>query len=193
MRANAAVPDSLNYHFDAMSTDHDSIGLFQQRNQGWGTVQQRMNVYASAGMFLDALAKIDGWENMEPAHAIALVQRNRDGAVTYAPLVAAATNEVATIRAGQGKFTPQVNFAGVGASNVQQTVAGQDIVGVAVGNGGVPGISQNSPSPGSIPANIPGRPPLAWLAGLISEGARGHLPLILLGLSTIAIVQLAAA
>lgn len=158
MRANAAVPDSLNYHFDAMSTDHDSIGLFQQRNQGWGTVQQRMNVYASAGMFLDALAKIDGWENMEPAHAIALVQRNRDGAVTYAPLVAAATNEVATIRAGQGKFTPQVNVAGVGASSVQQTVAGQDIVGVAVGNGGVPGISQNSPSPGSIPANIPGRP-----------------------------------
>lgn len=56
MLANYAVPESLNFPHDGLGSDHDSIGLFQQRSAGWGTVAQRMNARASAGMFYNKLA-----------------------------------------------------------------------------------------------------------------------------------------
>ena len=158
MLANAAVPDSLRFPNEGLGSDHDSIGLFQQRNQGWGTVAQRMNPYASAVMFLDALAKVSGWENMDPAEAIARVQRNRDGAITYRPFIAAATQEVQAIRAGQGKLTPQ-SIAGIGTSSIEASVSGQSIVGAASSAiNGVPGVVQNSPAPGALPVAMPGKP-----------------------------------
>ncbi|WP_291478500.1 tape measure protein [Corynebacterium sp.] len=68
MWANNAVPESLNYPHDAVGSDHDSVGLFQQRDNGaWGTVAQRMDPYDSAGMFFDAmLQKFPNWESMDP-------------------------------------------------------------------------------------------------------------------------------
>jgi len=158
MLANAAVPDSLNFPNQGLSPDHDSIGLFQQRNQGWGTVAQRMNAYASAVMFLDALAKVSGWDNMDPAEAIARVQINRDGAATYRPFIAVATQEVQAIRAGQGKFTPQ-SIAGIGTSSIESLTTGQSVMG-AVGSAinGVPGVVQNNPAPGALPVAMPGKP-----------------------------------
>ncbi len=43
--------------------DADSVGLFQQRpSQGWGTVEQIMDPWYSAGRFYEALVKVDGWE-----------------------------------------------------------------------------------------------------------------------------------
>lgn len=67
MWANRAVPESLNYKHDAVGSDYDSIGLFQQRNAGWGTVKQRMTPFESAGMFFDAmLRKFPNWKSMEP-------------------------------------------------------------------------------------------------------------------------------
>lgn len=68
MWANHAVPDSLNYPHDAVGSDHDSVGLFQQRDNGaWGTVAQRMDPYDSATMFFDAMvSKFPDWESMDP-------------------------------------------------------------------------------------------------------------------------------
>ena len=67
MWANRAVPESLNYKHDAVGSDYDSIGLFQQRNAGWGTVKQRMTPFESAGMFFDAmLRKFPNWKSMDP-------------------------------------------------------------------------------------------------------------------------------
>lgn len=159
MFANKQFPESMSYHYDDIepAREGDSMGLFQQINQGWGSIRQRMNAYASAGMFLDALAKISGWQNMDPATAIATVQRNTAGAASYSPWVEAARAEVQALRAGQGKYTPQ-SVAGIGASSVGASSAAQAIVGVASGIAGVPGISQNNPSPGSLPVAIPGRP-----------------------------------
>jgi hypothetical protein len=59
---------SQRYPYDSIGSDHDSSGLFQQRNNGaWGTVDQRMNARASAGMFLNAMVKkFPGWRTMEP-------------------------------------------------------------------------------------------------------------------------------
>ena len=76
MYANNAVPESLEYRHDAVGSDHDSVGLFQQRDNGaWGTVAQRMDPYESAKLFFDALKKIE-WQNMEPGAAAQAVQRS---------------------------------------------------------------------------------------------------------------------
>jgi TP901 family phage tail tape measure protein len=67
MFASNAVPESLNYPHDAIGSDHDSIGLFQQRQAGWGTVAQRMDPHDSAMMFFDAmLSKFPNWQSMDP-------------------------------------------------------------------------------------------------------------------------------
>ncbi len=57
--------------------DRDSVGLFQQRtSQGWGTVEQIMDVRYSATMFYVALAKVQGWEGLRVTDAAQAVQRS---------------------------------------------------------------------------------------------------------------------
>ena len=57
--------------------DRDSIGLFQQRpSQGWGTREQIMDPYYSTNAFYDALAKIDGYQDMRITEAAQAVQRS---------------------------------------------------------------------------------------------------------------------
>lgn len=50
--ANANVPASLDYPHDAVGSDHDSTGLFQQR-QAWGPLSCTMDPHCSAGLFYD--------------------------------------------------------------------------------------------------------------------------------------------
>lgn len=50
--ANTTVPESQQYAHDGEGSDHDSIGIFQQRPGGWGTVQQLMTPdYAAEAFF----------------------------------------------------------------------------------------------------------------------------------------------
>ena len=74
MWANRAVPESLKFRHDAIGSDYDSVGLFQQRDNGaWGTVKQRMTPYDSAGMFFDKLKSFD-YKSMDPGAAAQKVQ-----------------------------------------------------------------------------------------------------------------------
>lgn len=57
--ANPRVPESFNYPHDGVGYDHDSVGIFQQRQAGWGTLAQRMNARGSAGLFYNKLAQFD--------------------------------------------------------------------------------------------------------------------------------------
>lgn len=98
MYANNAVPESLNFPHDAISSDHDSIGLFQQRNIGWGTVAQRMNPRESAGMFLQRLKNLD-WRNMDRGAACQAVQGSATPGA-YAAQESAAVELVRTLRTG---------------------------------------------------------------------------------------------
>ena len=76
MYANNSVPESLSYKHDAVGSDYDSVGLFQQRDNGaWGTVAQRMDPYESAKLFYRELSKFD-WQSMEPGDAAQKVQRS---------------------------------------------------------------------------------------------------------------------
>ncbi|QZD97726.1 tape measure protein [Gordonia phage Vine] len=67
MYANNAVPESLKFPHDAVGSDNDSIGLYQQRSQGWGTVAQRMSAFESSKLFLGAMVrKFPNWQSMDP-------------------------------------------------------------------------------------------------------------------------------
>jgi hypothetical protein len=57
--------------------DRDSAGLFQQRpSQGWGTEEQVRDPVHATTAFYDALAKVDGYEQLEITVAAQEVQRS---------------------------------------------------------------------------------------------------------------------
>jgi murein DD-endopeptidase MepM/ murein hydrolase activator NlpD len=58
-------------------TDHDSVGLFQQRpSAGWGTPAQLVDPVYTATKFYAALVKVAGWESMPLTEAAQAVQRS---------------------------------------------------------------------------------------------------------------------
>jgi hypothetical protein len=71
--ANVNVPESYNYDYQAEGSDHDSVGLFQQR-LSWGKVKDLMTPEKSAKKFYKALERVDGWENMSVTKAAQTVQ-----------------------------------------------------------------------------------------------------------------------
>ncbi|MBO3732418.1 hypothetical protein [Glycomyces niveus] len=71
--ANVNVPESYEYDYQAEGSDHDSVGLFQQR-LSWGKVSDLMNPEKSAKKFYKALERVDGWENMSVTRAAQTVQ-----------------------------------------------------------------------------------------------------------------------
>lgn len=75
--ASSAVPSSLQLPHEGVSSDHDSVGLFQQRpSQGWGTVAELMNPSHAAMLFYRALSRVQGWERMSVTSAAQAVQRS---------------------------------------------------------------------------------------------------------------------
>jgi murein DD-endopeptidase MepM/ murein hydrolase activator NlpD len=71
--ANPAVPASYDFPHDGEGFDHDSIGIYQQRPH-WGPVEVLMDPAGSAGLFFDALERIDGWEDLPVTVAAQEVQ-----------------------------------------------------------------------------------------------------------------------
>jgi hypothetical protein len=75
--ASTAIPESFNYPHQGVSSDYDSVGLFQQRtSQGWGTVKDLMDPLHSAGLFYDRLVRVPGWDSMALTDAAQAVQRS---------------------------------------------------------------------------------------------------------------------
>lgn len=73
--SEALAPDP-----SAKGTDGYSVGLFQQQVHGsdfaWGTVNDAMDPTRSTNMFLDALARVPGWDSMAVTIAAQTVQRS---------------------------------------------------------------------------------------------------------------------
>jgi hypothetical protein len=70
-----AFQESKLYNIDY--GDRDSVGLFQQRpSQGWGSVEQLTDPVYATHAFYDALAKVDGYREMEITEAAQAVQRS---------------------------------------------------------------------------------------------------------------------
>jgi hypothetical protein len=71
-----AIQESNLYNLDK-PTDHDSLGLFQQRpSQGWGTPQQLLDRAYAAGKFYDKLVTVANWQNLPLAVVVQAVQRS---------------------------------------------------------------------------------------------------------------------
>jgi hypothetical protein len=73
--ASTRIPESYNYNPEGSGSDHDSVGLFQQRpSAGWGSVANLMDPTYAATAFYNALVKIPGWETMALTWAAQRVQ-----------------------------------------------------------------------------------------------------------------------
>ena len=75
--ANPGVAGSMSLTHEGTGSDHDSVGLFQQRpSMGWGTVEEIMTPSKSASVFYSRLKGVEGWETMPPGRAAQSVQRS---------------------------------------------------------------------------------------------------------------------
>ncbi|SCL51472.1 hypothetical protein GA0070604_2363 [Micromonospora eburnea] len=73
--ASDVLPESYDYPHQGSGSDHDSVGLFQQRpSSGWGTVAQLMRPAYAARAFFAALAEVPGWTNLSLTEAAQAVQ-----------------------------------------------------------------------------------------------------------------------
>jgi hypothetical protein len=73
--ASNVLPESFDYPHQGSGSDHDSIGLFQQRpSTGWGTIAQIMQPSYAAERFYAALREVIGWEFMSLSAAAQAVQ-----------------------------------------------------------------------------------------------------------------------
>lgn len=73
--ANPRVPASMGLPHEGTGTDHDSVGLFQQR-QSWGTAAELMNPEQSAAKFYAALNRVPSWLGLPLTVAAQKVQRS---------------------------------------------------------------------------------------------------------------------
>jgi len=76
MYANNAVPASLQYHHDRIGSDHDSIGLFQQRASIYKNIACDMEAGCSAGQFFAEMKRVKGWQTMAVGTLCQKVQRS---------------------------------------------------------------------------------------------------------------------
>ncbi|KAK0518667.1 hypothetical protein OC842_007720, partial [Tilletia horrida] len=63
--ANSDVGASFNYYYDAVSSDYDSVGVFQQRVSYYPNIDADMDPQQAAEAFLDKMVNIDGWETAD--------------------------------------------------------------------------------------------------------------------------------
>lgn len=76
MYANSNVPASLNYPHDAVGSDYDSVGLFQQRVSDYPNLAADMNASESAAQFFAQMKKVSGWQTMNVGTLCQDVQRS---------------------------------------------------------------------------------------------------------------------
>ncbi|KXX76319.1 Uncharacterized protein YraI [Madurella mycetomatis] len=62
--ANRKVPASMKYPHDAVGSDHDSVGIFQQRARYYPNIAANMDPARSAGQFFAKMKKVKGWKTM---------------------------------------------------------------------------------------------------------------------------------
>jgi hypothetical protein len=73
--ASTRIAESYDYWHEGSGSDHDSVGLFQQRaSTGWGRVRDLMDPHYAAAAFYRALVRVPGWDSMPLTRAAQRVQ-----------------------------------------------------------------------------------------------------------------------
>jgi murein DD-endopeptidase MepM/ murein hydrolase activator NlpD len=73
--ANPRVPASMRLPHDGVGSDHDSVGMFQQR-PSWGQPAQLLDPRYATGKFYEKLVRVRGWERMRLTDAAQKVQQS---------------------------------------------------------------------------------------------------------------------
>lgn len=116
------------------ATDHDSLGLFQQRpSQGWGTPAQILDPVYAAGKFYDKLVTVADWDTLPLTEAAQAVQRSAYPDA-YAKREADATAIVATSMGDPASSAPAVGPCG---TSCPAATASPDDTGGCAGLGAV--------------------------------------------------------
>lgn len=76
MYANKKVPESMKYPHDRVGSDHDSVGLFQQRASIYKNVKCSMTPDCSAGQFYAEMKRVKNWQNIAVGTLCQKVQRS---------------------------------------------------------------------------------------------------------------------
>jgi len=88
--SNPSVAAGHDLPAQGVGSDHDSLGIFQQR-AGWGSAAQRMDPVTSTNLFVNALMSVTGWDIKDPWVSAQDVQRSafdgRPSAVNHYSLV----------------------------------------------------------------------------------------------------------
>ncbi|WP_211588818.1 hypothetical protein [Allorhizocola rhizosphaerae] len=73
--ASTKLPESYQVPHEGEGSDHDSVGLFQQRSStGWGPVTELMKPEYAAHQFLQALTEVPNWQDLPVTVAAQRVQ-----------------------------------------------------------------------------------------------------------------------
>lgn len=137
--SNPLCPGSEKFPNDGPGFDHDSCGIFQQRNEGWGTVSQRMNPRQAAGMFFERLKGAD-WANTDPGQAIYAVQHGAS-ATQYNAAYPIAKQKVQAYRAAQQGATSVI--AGLPGGAAVSALAGAAGINANMATGAATSIISN--------------------------------------------------
>jgi cell wall-associated NlpC family hydrolase len=129
---NPNAPSAAGLPVQGIGTDHDSLGIFQQR-PNWGSPQQRLDPAASANLLLDRLLSLNGWRGSDPWTAAQAVQASAyDGdprpanhfSSEYGGNYRAQFDEATRIVNAIKKDSAKLQCTGTGGSNVGQLPAG---------------------------------------------------------------------
>ncbi|QPG93591.1 hypothetical protein C2857_001068 [Epichloe festucae Fl1] len=76
MYANNNAPASLKLPHDRVGSDHDSVGIFQQRVSIYKDLKCDMDAGCSAGQFFADMKRVNGWKTMAVGTLCQKVQRS---------------------------------------------------------------------------------------------------------------------
>ncbi|GAA4033920.1 hypothetical protein GCM10023063_17230 [Arthrobacter methylotrophus] len=117
-----------------------SVGLFQQQVNGsefhWGTVQDAMNPAKSADMFLDALLRVPGWQDMPVTVAAQAVQGSAFPDA-YAAYETQARTIMTTVKPTTGSYGTTTKSAPPAGGAVPASAATSSCLAGGVGTGAV--------------------------------------------------------
>lgn len=142
---NSSVPGSLELADGGPEGGFDlgagkkslSVGLFQQQvgpGHVWGTVQDAMNPAKSADMFLEALLRVPGWQDMPLTNAAQTVQRSAYPAA-YADDEITARRIVGELKPTTGSYGTLTSSSPAGGAIPASSASGGCPTGGGVGTG----------------------------------------------------------
>lgn len=76
IQGNKQVPESLKYHYDELTMDHESVGIYSLGAQSFRDIACDMSPQCSAGLYINEMRRIKDWQTLSPAVVCQKIQRS---------------------------------------------------------------------------------------------------------------------